>query len=80
MTAALCSKIMRFILRSGDLVTVKPDETLGQQIIICGVLLVLQLLGGEVFKSELFEDEIHSLQTFDFRKIENQIVQHVLAA
>ena len=35
------SGIVRFILRSGELVVAKPDETLGLQIILCGVLLAL---------------------------------------
>ena len=74
------SGIVRFILRSGELVAVKPDATLGQQIIVCGVLLALQLVGGKVFKSKLFEDEMHTLQTFDFRAIEKEISNHVPAA
>jgi hypothetical protein len=67
------SGIVRFLLRSGDLVVVKPDETLGLQIILCGVLLALQLVGGKGFKSKLFEDEMHTLQTFDLGKIEKEL-------
>ena len=74
------SGIVRFLLRSGDLVVVKPDETLGVQIVLCGVLLALQLVGGKGFKSKLFEDEMHTLQTFDFRAIEKEISKHVPAA
>ena len=71
---------MRFLLRSGELVVVKPDETLGLQIILSGVLLALQLVGGKGFKYKLFEDEMHTLQTFDFRKLENEITKYVPAA
>jgi hypothetical protein len=35
-------------------VVVKPDKTLGLQIVLCGVLLALQLVGGQGFKSKLF--------------------------
>ena len=30
--------------------------------------------------SRLFEDEMHTLQTFDLRKLENEIINHVPAA
>ena len=74
------SGIVRFLLRSGELVVAKPDETLGLQIILCGVLLALQLVGGKSFKSRLFEDQMHTLETFDLRKLEKEIIKHVPAA
>ena len=48
--------IMHVILLSGKQVVIRPDKTLGQQIIVCGVLLVLQLVGSKICKSRLFDD------------------------
>ena len=44
------------LLLSGKLVAIRPDKSIGLQIILCGLLLVLQLLGGKGFKSTLFYD------------------------
>ncbi len=44
------------------------------------MLIALQLVGGKGFKSKLFEDEMHTLQTFDFRTIEKKISKYVPGA
>ncbi len=45
----------------GKLYTVKQDGTLNQQIIMCGLLLVHQLVTGDSFKSDLLEDIAYEL-------------------
>jgi hypothetical protein len=62
--------IVQMVLLSNKVVVVRPDKSIGLQIILCGLLLALQLVGGEKhYESSLFEDTDYELQQFSFADI-----------
>jgi hypothetical protein len=49
--------IVQILLLSGKLVAIRPDKSIGLQIILCGLLLAIQLVGGKHYDSSLYEDQ-----------------------
>ena len=70
--------IVQMVLLSNKVVVVRPDKSIGLQIILCGLLLALQLVGGEKhYESSLFEDTDYELQQFSFADILKLTSKHV---
>jgi hypothetical protein len=57
--------IVKFLLRKGTKLTITP-ATSSLQIILCGLLLVLQLVSGEHLTSDLLTDYHRSVEDWDF--------------
>ena len=57
--------VVKFTMRNGAPVAISP-KTLPLQIILCGLLLVLQLVSGEHFTSDLLTEYHRSNDDFDF--------------
>jgi hypothetical protein len=60
--------LVKFTLRSNTTLTITPS-TSSLQIILCGLLLVLQLVSGEHFTSDLLTDYHRCNDEFDFASI-----------
>ena len=48
---------------------VRPDKSIGLQIILCGLLLAIQLVSGRHYESILFNDEKYDTKLFKFEQI-----------
>ena len=48
---------------------IRPDKSIGLQIILCGLLLALQLVSGRHYESILFNDEKYDTKLFKFAQI-----------
>ena len=56
---------------------IRPDKSIGLQIILCGLLLAIQLIGGEHYDSTLFKDEEYDTKLFKFEQIFKLTSKHV---
>ena len=48
---------------------IRPDKSIGLQIILCGLLLAIQLVGGVHYDSSLYNDEAYETKLFKFEQI-----------
>ena len=61
----------------GTRLAVKPGRQLDYQILICGLMLVLQLVAGEDHKADIFSEYYHCKDTFHFRWIQKKIEKRI---
>ena len=61
----------------GTQLVVKPGRKLDYQILICGLMLVLQLVAGEDHKADIFSEYYHCEDTFHFRFIQKKIEKRI---
>ena len=59
---------------------IRPDKSIGLQIILCGLLLAIQLVGGVHYDSSLFNDEAYDTKLFKFEQILQLTSKHVNTA
>ena len=48
---------------------IRPDKSIGLQIILCGLLLAIQLVGGKHYDSSVYEDQQYDTKLFKFEQI-----------
>ena len=68
--------LVKFTLRSNNTLTITP-ATSSLQIILCGLLLVLQLVSGEHFTSDLLTDYYRCNEEWDFAFICGKIKKKI---
>ena len=59
---------------------VRPDKSIGLQIILCGLLLAIQLVGGAHYDSSLYKDQAYDTKLFKFEQIMKLKSKHVNTA